>query len=249
MNANTIYLAVRGYFEDKISANVKRAMNTVAASCGKASKVVGGISAAFGSLGSVAGSSLGKVTGAIGNVVGALATLGPIGGLIAGVSAAFDWMANKALAAAKAAEEFAKMVMDVGRKNGDLRQTTMQAAREYYHIGDAADKAAGRSVLSAKQIEEAWRKAMSKPMERGTPWVSRLCLCAITKGTQFVRAHTREAVNAHYVGGIWLHVFDWRGIHRADELPFRGGVSGADVPLPPSCAGDPSAAYVSRQGP
>ena len=46
--------------------------------------------------------------------------------------------------------ELAKMAMSVGRKNGDLRQATMLAAREYYNLADAADKAATRSVLSAK---------------------------------------------------------------------------------------------------
>lgn len=61
--------------------------------------------------------------------------------------------------------ELAKMAMDVGRSNESLRQSTMLAAREYYSIGDASDKAAKHAVLSAKQIEEAWRKAMSKPAE------------------------------------------------------------------------------------
>ena len=35
--------------------------------------------------------------------------------------------------------ELAKMAMSVGRKNGDLRQATMLAAREYYNLADAAD--------------------------------------------------------------------------------------------------------------
>ena len=61
--------------------------------------------------------------------------------------------------------ELAKMAMDVGRTNDGLRQATMVAAREYYNLGDAAEKNAARAVLSAKQIEEAWRKAMAKPAE------------------------------------------------------------------------------------
>lgn len=61
--------------------------------------------------------------------------------------------------------ELAKIAMDVGRKNGDLRQATMLAAREYYNLGDASEKAATRAVLSAKQIEEAWKKAMTKPTD------------------------------------------------------------------------------------
>ncbi len=61
--------------------------------------------------------------------------------------------------------ELADMAMQVGRKNDDMRQATMRATREYYSLGDAADKAASRAVLSARQIEEAWRKAMAKPAE------------------------------------------------------------------------------------
>lgn len=70
--------------------------------------------------------------------------------------------------------ELANMAMSVGRKNGDLRQATMLAAREYYNLADAADKAATRSVLSAKQIEEAWRKAMTKPTEEAARGFGRL---------------------------------------------------------------------------
>lgn len=61
--------------------------------------------------------------------------------------------------------ELAKFAADVGRKNGALRQATMLAVREYYNLGDAADKSAKRVILSAGQIEEAWRKAMAKPTE------------------------------------------------------------------------------------
>ena len=70
--------------------------------------------------------------------------------------------------------ELAKMAMDVGRKNGDLRQATMLAAREYFNLGDASEKAATRAVLSAKQIEEAWRKAMTKPTEEASKGFGKL---------------------------------------------------------------------------
>lgn len=64
--------------------------------------------------------------------------------------------------------ELAKMATSVGRKSGDLRQATMLAAREYYSLGDASEKAASRAVLSAKEIEAAWRKAMAKPVEEAS---------------------------------------------------------------------------------
>lgn len=70
--------------------------------------------------------------------------------------------------------ELAKMATSVGRKSGDLRQATMLAAREYYSLGDASEKAAGRAVLSAKEIEAAWRKAMAKPAEEASRGFGRL---------------------------------------------------------------------------
>lgn len=74
--------------------------------------------------------------------------------------------ANANLAALREVNsELAKMAVDVGRKNGDLRQTALLAAREYYNLGDASEKATSRAVLSAKEIEAAWRKAMAKPVE------------------------------------------------------------------------------------
>lgn len=100
--------------------------------------------------------------------------------------------------------ELAKMAMDVGRKNGDLRQATMQAAREYYNLGDAADKAASHAVLSAKQIEEAWRKAMTKPTEDAAKGFGKLA--DVAKGA------------ARGIGGAFGSVF---------EMFMQGGIWGA----------------------
>ena len=50
----------------------------------------------------------------------------------------------------------------------------MLAAREYFNLGDASEKAATRAVLSAKQIEEAWRKAMTKPTEEASKGFGKL---------------------------------------------------------------------------
>lgn len=180
MNANAIYLAVKGYFEDKISANVKRAMNTVAASCRNASKVVGGISAAFGSLGTIAQGSLAKVAGSVGGVVQALATMGPLGGVITGISAAIELFSSKALNAAKAAEEFAKTNLARGLEklnqvradaiveiNRNLAETTSRAdkaakafdtlANAYLKVARAqseTEKAGGDAALSDLRLQK-----------------------------------------------------------------------------------------------
>lgn len=98
--------------------------------------------------------------------------------------------------------ELAKMAMSVGRKNGDLRQATMLAAREYYNLADAADKAATRSVLSAKQIEEAWRKAMTKPTEEAAKGFGKLG--EVAKGAAKGIGGAFDQVAGMFLqGGIW----------------------------------------------
>ena len=98
--------------------------------------------------------------------------------------------------------ELAKMAMDVGRKNGDLRQATMLAAREYYNLGDASEKAATRAVLSAKQIEEAWKKAMSKPTEEASKGFGRLTEAA--RGAMKGIGGTLGQLGEMFLqGGIW----------------------------------------------
>ena len=98
--------------------------------------------------------------------------------------------------------ELAKMAMDVGRKNGDLRQATMLAAREYYNLGDASEKAATRAVLSAKQIEEAWRKAMTKPTEEASKGFGRLTEAA--RGAMKGIGGTLGKLGEMFLqGGIW----------------------------------------------
>ena len=98
--------------------------------------------------------------------------------------------------------ELAKMAMDVGRKNGDLRQATMLAAREYYNLGDASEKSATRAVLSAKQIEEAWRKAMTKPTEEASKGFGRLTEAA--RGAMKGIGGTLGQLGEMFLqGGIW----------------------------------------------
>lgn len=111
--------------------------------------------------------------------------------------------ANANLAAIRQVNtELAKMAMDVGRKNGDLRQATMLAAREYYNLGDASEKAATRAVLSAKQIEEAWRKAMTKPTDEASKGFGRLTEAA--RGAMKGIGGTFGQLGEMFLqGGIW----------------------------------------------
>lgn len=109
--------------------------------------------------------------------------------------------------------ELAKMAMDVGRKNGDLRQATMLAAREYFNLGDASEKAATRAVLSAKQIEEAWRKAMTRPTDEAGKGFGKLK--AIAEGALGGIGGKLNSVFKEFGrGGIWglaakAFVFAW----------------------------------------
>lgn len=99
----------------------------------------------------------------------------------------------------------AKMAMDVGRANDAMRQGTLASAREWATLGDAADRAGSRTVLTAKQIEESWRRALStmspKPAEEG-----------------FKRLAEVARAAARGIGGAFSGVF---------EMIMQGGVWGA----------------------
>ena len=98
--------------------------------------------------------------------------------------------------------QLAKLAADVGRKNGDLRQATMLAAREYYNLGDAADKAKARAVLSAKQIEEAWRRAMTKPTEDTAQGFSKITKAA-SDAARGIGGTFGKISGLFLSGGIW----------------------------------------------
>ncbi len=101
--------------------------------------------------------------------------------------------------------ELAKIAMSVGRANDATRQGTLASAREWATLGDAADRAGNRAVLTARQIEEAWRRAVSgmspKPAEDGFKR-----LAEVAKGA------------ARGIGGAFSGVF---------EMIMQGGIWGA----------------------
>ncbi len=125
--------------------------------------------------------------------------------------------------------ELAKLAADAGRGNASLRQSTMLAAREYYSIGDAADKAAGKAVLSAKQIEAAWQKAMAKPTEEAAKGFGNLR--QVAKGAaDGIGGAFAQVANMFLQGGIWgaaaaavvkAFTFAWDKIKERAELAAK----------------------------
>lgn len=104
--------------------------------------------------------------------------------------------------------ELAKMAMDVGRSNEKMRQSTMLAAREYYSLGDYADKAASRTVLSARQIEAAWKKAMSSQQKEANK--SKRDVTGLTRAVEILTSGAGKAagnvgklIKGVFSGGIW----------------------------------------------
>lgn len=104
--------------------------------------------------------------------------------------------------------ELAKIAMSVGRANDATRQAALASAREWALFGGAADRAGNRAVLTAREIEEAWRRAMSgmsaKPVEEAARGFRRLA--DVAKGA------------ARGIGGAFSGVF---------EMVMQGGVWGA----------------------
>lgn len=64
--------------------------------------------------------------------------------------------------------EIAKMAMQVKSSSDDMRAAFARSARDFDPISSAADKAGGHVVLTAKQIADAWAKAMRKPQEEAS---------------------------------------------------------------------------------
>lgn len=102
----------------------------------------------------------------------------------------------------------AKIAMSVGRANDASRQAALASTREWATLGGAMDGAASRAVLTAREIEEAWRRAMggvsAKPVEEAARGFGRLA--DVAKGA------------ARGIGGAFSGVF---------EMIMQGGVWGA----------------------
>ena len=100
----------------------------------------------------------------------------------------------------------AKIAMSFGRANEAARQAALASTREWATLGGAMDGAASRAVLTAREIEEAWRRAMdaAKPPNDAARGFRRLA--DVAKGA------------ARGIGGAFSGVF---------EMIMQGGVWGA----------------------
>ena len=143
-SANEIWLKVKGWFEDRISNQVRSALGKVAATTGKVSATMRGLAGAFGGI----GDSLGKVTGGIGQMVSALITFGPIGGLLAGVSAAIAMVQSRT---EKAAEAIRKLNED--RLAAMQRRLAAIRADEIEKLDRQISKAADDAAKAASAFD------------------------------------------------------------------------------------------------
>lgn len=100
----------------------------------------------------------------------------------------------------------AKIAMSAGRANDAARQAALVSTREWATLGGAMDGASSRAVLTAREIEEAWRRAMAaaKPPDDAARGFGRLA--DVAKGA------------ARGIGGAFSGVF---------EMIMQGGVWGS----------------------
>lgn len=103
-SANEIWLKVKGWFEDKISNQVHSALGKVSATAKSVSKGLKGLSGIMGGM----GGTVGKVTGALNRMITAFMALGPVGGVLAGISAVIGYIQSKAEKAAEAIKKLAE---------------------------------------------------------------------------------------------------------------------------------------------
>ena len=151
-NTNEIWLKVKGWFEDKISNQVHSALAKVASTTKSVSKSMRGLAGALGGV----GGSLGKVTGGIGQMVSALITFGPVGGLLAGVSAAIALVQSKAERAAEAIRKLAEDRLEAMHKRlAKIRADEIEKLDN--QISKAADDAA-RAAAAFDAMANAYLK-------------------------------------------------------------------------------------------
>ena len=163
MKANEIHLKVRGTFVDGISTNATRALNTVSSLSSKVGRACNGMTQAMSAFGGAASSSLGKVASGVGNLVGAFATMGPVGGIVAGISLAFETWSKRATEAAEKCKKFAdelkaaieaKFNAELAKMNDSLKDTASEADRAAKAVENMA-----KAYLTLSAAQDATVKA------------------------------------------------------------------------------------------
>lgn len=141
---NEIWLKVKGWFEDKISTQVKTALSKVRDSARGVAGMFSSVASAFSGF----GSQIGKTLGAIGSVADAMIKVGPLGGLLAGVNVVFGYFIDKA---EKAAAAMLKLANDA------LARTQERLARikatEIEKLDNAISKAADDAQRAAAAFD------------------------------------------------------------------------------------------------
>ena len=136
MANNEIYLKVKGWFEDKISAGVSRALGGISKMAGKVAQGVGGMVSMFSGM----GGELAKVTNGINGLLNGFMALGPVGGVLAGISIAVGWITEKTLGAAEAVKKLSEERLAAMQKRlADLKATEIEKLDKV--IAKAADEA------------------------------------------------------------------------------------------------------------
>lgn len=98
--------------------------------------------------------------------------------------------------------ELAQMGFTLGKRNRDLSNDARRALADYTSLGAELEKTAYKSVLSAKQIEEAWKKAMAKPTDEAARGFGKLK--GIAEGAiNGIGGSFKQLAQEFGRGGIW----------------------------------------------
>lgn len=113
--------------------------------------------------------------------------------------------------------ELVQMGFILGKRNRDLSNDARRALADYTSLGAGLEKTAYKSVLSAKQIEEAWKKAMAKPTDEAARGFGKLK--GIAEGAiNGIGGSFKQLAQEFGRGGIWglaanlvVSRLHWRG--------------------------------------
>lgn len=144
MTANEIYLKVKGWFEDKISNQVRSALGTVRGSVKGVADVTRGLSAMFNGM----GGAMSKTAEGANAILSGFLSFGKIGGIFATISVVIGFVMDRAEKAAAALKKLAEDRLAVMQER--LRQLK---ADEIEKLDKAISKAADDADRAAKAFD------------------------------------------------------------------------------------------------
>lgn len=143
MTANEIYLRLKSIFTDTALPKIRKFVGAVGSQMSKAGQAVAGVTAMFGEM----QGAMGKAVSAAGRVCTALMALGPIGGVIAGVSAIIDALSASAV---KTANE----IRAAAQRFAESARASIERARNA--VRDILQKTLEESTVKAKRATQAF---------------------------------------------------------------------------------------------